>query len=129
MSEDATPRVVSASRRTDVPAFHADWLIERIRIGFTDVANPFNGRITRVSLCPADVRAFVFWTRHSRPLLRRIDALRDHFCLFHYTINGYPRPLETHNPPLDRAVATFRETSTGGGGPPGGGDRTSGVGG
>jgi hypothetical protein len=50
VSEGAAPRVVSASRRSDVPAFHADWLTERIRIGFTDVANPFNGRITRVSL-------------------------------------------------------------------------------
>lgn len=105
------PRVVSASRRTDLPAFGADWLLERIQAGWCDVANPFNGRISRVSLLPADVWAFVFWTRHAGPLLRRLDALRDYAYYFHYTINGYPRALESRNPPLDVAVATLRELS------------------
>ena len=36
--------IVSASRRTDIPAFHAEWFMERVRAGFADVPNPFNAR-------------------------------------------------------------------------------------
>ena len=34
--------IISASRRTDIPAFYADWLAERIRAGYCLVKNPFN---------------------------------------------------------------------------------------
>jgi hypothetical protein len=104
---------VSASRRTDIPAFHAAWFRERLAAGFCDVLHPFTGRISRVSLLPRDVLAFVFWTRQPGPLLPTMEALRDagSTVLVHFTINGYGPPIESHNPPRDVAIRAFRRAS------------------
>ncbi|MDR3200727.1 MAG: DUF1848 domain-containing protein, partial [Spirochaetales bacterium] len=32
--------IISASRRTDIPAFHFPWFLQRMQAGFVDVANP-----------------------------------------------------------------------------------------
>lgn len=37
------PIIVSASRSTDIPAFYADWFIERWKKGYIKWKNPFNG--------------------------------------------------------------------------------------
>ena len=99
--------IVSVSRRTDVPAFHARWFFRRLEEGFAEYRNPFGGKILRVSLRPEDVRAFVFWTRNPAPLMRGLDRIERPFY-FLYTLNGYPRALERSTPPLTRSVDTFR---------------------
>lgn len=38
------PLVISASRATDIPAFHADWFMHRLRAGYCVWQNPFNAR-------------------------------------------------------------------------------------
>ncbi len=55
--------VISASRRTDIPAFYAEWFMSRIRCGRAVVAAPFNRGMFDVSLAPEDVAAIVFWTK------------------------------------------------------------------
>jgi hypothetical protein len=106
-------RVVSVSRRTDIPAFYTSWFINRLRAGFCHWRNPFGGQIYRVSLAPTDVLAFVFWTRNPRPLLPHLPTIRadGHRWLSHMTINGYPRSIESHNPPLDAAIEAFHRLS------------------
>jgi hypothetical protein len=57
-----------------------------------------------------DVLFIVFWTRNPHPLekhLDRLDALYQRAYYFHFTINGMPKTLETNNPPLEFAIATF----------------------
>ena len=41
--EAQAPVIISASRSTDIPAFYADWLINRIEEGYVQWKNPFNG--------------------------------------------------------------------------------------
>lgn len=104
--------IISASRRTDLPAFYAEWLMQRIRAGFCEVPNPFNARqVSRVSLAPDDVDVIVFWTRHARPLLAHLDELdaRGYRYYFQYTVLDYPRSLERATPPAEVAVQTVRE--------------------
>ncbi len=104
--------IVSASRRTDIPALYARWFANRIRAGFCTVPNPFNARqVARVSLLPGDVDAIVFWTRFPRPLFDVLPLLdeRGYRCVFQFTITGYGPPVETRAPPLDAAIAAFRE--------------------
>ncbi|PLX12742.1 MAG: hypothetical protein C0594_02025, partial [Marinilabiliales bacterium] len=44
---------VSASRRTDIPAWYTPWFLHRIRAGSCQVANPFRpSQHTTVSLLP-----------------------------------------------------------------------------
>jgi hypothetical protein len=106
-------RVISASRRTDIPAFYSDWLLNRLNAGFCHWLNPFGGQVYRVSLRPEDVLAIVFWTRNPKPLLPHLSELRrrGYQFYFHVTINGYPAPFETHSPPLPQAVAAFQRLS------------------
>ncbi len=102
-------KTISASRRTDIPAFYSPWFLNRIRAGFCHWINPYGGQVYRVSLRPEDCLAIVFWSRNPVPLLPHLNTLRRegyHFY-FHYTINGYPRAIESHTPPLRAAVASF----------------------
>ena len=72
------PEIISASRRTDIPAFHAKWFANRVRAGFCEWRHPYTGRVARVSLRPDDVIAIVFWTRNPGPLMRylpQVEAL------------------------------------------------------
>ncbi len=100
-------KVISASRRTDLPGFYWRWFMNRLDAGFCDVASPFDaGRVRRVSLAPRDVAAFVFWTRCARPMLPSVDQLREAGFAFyvHYTITGYPRELEPGVPSREESV-------------------------
>jgi len=104
-------QIISASRRTDIPAAYTDWFFERLRAGHCWYRNPFGGKLHRVSLRPENVIAFVFWSKWFAPLLRRLDELErtGYRSFFHFTITGYPRPLEARVPPLERAIPQLVE--------------------
>jgi hypothetical protein len=34
-------RIISVSRRTDIPAFYGEWFMSRLDEGFAGVVNPF----------------------------------------------------------------------------------------
>jgi hypothetical protein len=38
------PRIVSVSRRTDIPAFYGEWFKQRVRQGWAVSCNPFSCR-------------------------------------------------------------------------------------
>ena len=101
--------IVSASYRTDIPAFYARWLLNRLAAGFAVVANPYGGGSYTVSLRPEDVGGFVLWTRNLRPLLEDLDRVRAvaPFAV-QFTITGYPRALETSVVAAEDAVDQLR---------------------
>lgn len=99
--------IISASRRSDIAAFHPEWFMERVRQGFVDVRNPYNSRqISRVPLDPESVDVFVFWTRNPLPLLPYMDELerRGYRSAFLVTVMDYPRELEPATPGVPEAV-------------------------
>lgn len=102
--------IISASRRTDIPAFYTEWLINRIRAGYCLVPNPFNPRqVSRISLLPQDVSAIVFWTRSAEKLMIYLDELdgRGYRYYFQHTLLDYPRPIEPLRSPLGRRLEAF----------------------
>jgi hypothetical protein len=104
--------IISASRRTDIPAFYAEWFMNRIRAGYCAVPNPFNrNQISHVWLKPEDVDVIVFWTRNARPLLLRLAELdeRGYRYYFQYTVMDNPRVIDPKSPPLEASLKTFRE--------------------
>lgn len=106
--------IISASRRTDIPAFYTPWFMNRIREGYLLTKNPFNSRqIRRVSLTPSDVDVMVFWTRNPSKLIPNLPELdRSGFkYYFQYTITGYPRTIEAATPKPYAAIKTFHELS------------------
>jgi hypothetical protein len=103
--------MVSASRRTDLPAFYGDWLLDRLRAGFALVANPFNPRqVRRVELAPERVGALVLWTKNPAPFLRHLPELeaRGYRFYFQHTLNHYPNFLEPGLPSIERRLESFR---------------------
>lgn len=103
--------IISASRRTDIPAFYMPWLMNRLRAGYVRYPNPFSGEVYSVSLRPEDVHSIVFWSKGYRPLLPHLDELKErgyHFY-FHYTITGAPQVLEPHVSDWQRSVQVFLE--------------------
>jgi hypothetical protein len=107
-------RIISASRRTDIPAFHSEWFLNRIRDGAVGVASPFGGKRFEVSLRPSDVIAIVFWTKNASPLLPYLDELaeRGHCFTFLYTINNYPTSLEPLTPDLCHTMKVVQSLTT-----------------
>ena len=107
------PVIVSASRRTDVPAFHADWFSACLSRGTVSCRNPYSGRPVDVPLDRERVAAFVFWTRDPRPFLPVLSRLeREGFrSVFHFTVTGLPREIEPSVPSLAEAAAAFRRLS------------------
>jgi len=107
-------QIISVSRRTDIPAFYSEWFMNRIRAGYCTVANPFNmNQISYVSLRPEDVRAFVFWTRNPKPLMKYLPELdkQGYKYYFQYTLIGYPKEIDPKSPQQSSAVKTFCELS------------------
>lgn len=106
-------RIISCSRRTDIPAFYSKWFQTRLRAGYCHVINPFGGQVYRISLIPEDCDGIVFWTRNPAPLLSFLDEMdaRGYRYYFHYTITGYPKAIESHNPPVEQAIKVFRHLS------------------
>lgn len=97
--------VLSASRRTDIPAFYMEWFMERIRKGVFKVPNPYNGSIRTVPAGAGQLHTIVFWSKNFGPFLEFDygDALRkDGYNLyFNFTINTESNLLEPAVPALD----------------------------
>ena len=103
--------IVSASYRTDIPAFFADWFRARLAAGFCEVASPYGGRPYRVGLGPEDAEGFVFWTRNAAPFLPALAdlAAQGRPFVIQFTVTGYPRALDAHTLAADRTVAQIRD--------------------
>jgi hypothetical protein len=107
------PKLISASRRTDIPRFYARWFGERRRQGFAESRTVF-GVPGRISLRRADVLGFLFWTRDARPFMKELEALRSEGIpyAFQFTINGYGRELEPRRPGVAEATGSFLAVSS-----------------
>jgi len=107
------PLIISASRRTDIPAFYPEWFMARIRAGSVKVQHPFSKKEISVSLRPEDVVALVFWTKDFSPMLEHLEELekRGFNCLVHYTITGLGKNFEPNAPAPEQAVELFKKLS------------------
>ena len=102
--------IVSASYRTDIPAFYARWFLGRLEAGQARVANPYGGGMYKVSLRLGEVDGFVFWTRNLRPLMDDLDRVRKVApFVVQFTATGYPRSLESSVITPEDAVAQLQE--------------------
>jgi DNA repair photolyase len=104
--------IISASRRTDIPAFYADWFMNRVREGYFYRVNPFNNRqVSGFSLKPENVDAICFWTKNPRPLMKHLAELYERGLnyYFQFTLNPYGKEFEPNVPPIEERLATFRE--------------------
>lgn len=106
--------IISASRRTDIPAFYSEWLMERLRDGWFIRVNPFQPKQQkRISLKPEAVDVIVFWSKYPRALLRYLPDLdrMGYRYYFQYTLNHYPEFVEPGVPDLVSRIDCFKRLS------------------
>ena len=90
--------IISASRRTDIPACYGQWMMARLRAGEVLVPNPYNAsRISRVALSPGNVDCIVFWTKNAAPMLPLLDEL-DALGYKYYLTPQHP--VQRSGPPI-----------------------------
>jgi len=111
-SSASDKKIVSVSRRSDIPAKYHDWFAERIRLGFAEYRHPFSNKLIKVSLKPEHVAGFVFWSKDFRPFFPVLESIFQKYpCYFHYTITGYGKDFEIAVPHWKKSVETCRELS------------------
>ena len=102
--------IISASRRTDLPARYPEWFMNRLRAGEVLVPNPYNRKkVSRIVLSPDTVDCIVFWSKNPepmRPFLREIDEMGYRYY-FQMTITDYGQDLEPEVPEMAETMATF----------------------
>jgi hypothetical protein len=98
--------IISASYKTDIPAFYGEWFLRRLRAGYCRMVNPYNRRSVQVSLRREDVEGFVFWTKNLGPFLEVLKEVRELGFPFYiqYSINSYPRDLEVSVTSAQRSI-------------------------
>ena len=102
--------IVSASRRTDIPAFYGEWFMNRLAAGQVLVRNPRNPRrVSRVPLSRDLVDCIVFWTKNPAPMLERLAELEREGWPFYvqFTLTPYGADVETGLPPKERLLDAF----------------------
>ncbi|MDR0506535.1 MAG: DUF1848 domain-containing protein [Dysgonamonadaceae bacterium] len=111
--EAHAPVIISASRATDIPAFYAQWFINRLNAGYVVWINPFNRKPVYVSF--KNCRVVVFWTKNPKPIIPFLKELDDRHInyYFQFTLNDYEKErFEPNVPPLAKRIETFKELST-----------------
>ena len=105
--------IISASRRTDIPAYYSGWLINRIKAGFVLVRNPRNPRqVSKILLSPEHVRGIVFWTKNPANMMKYLSELNDYMYYFQFTLTPYGRDIEPNLPSKpDELIQIFKQLS------------------
>lgn len=106
--------IVSASRRTDIPAYYSQWLMGRLREGYVLISNPRDARrLGRAELSPDHVDCLVFWTKNPAPMLDRLPEIEKmgYRFYFQFTLTPYGPEVERNLPPKREIIRTFRELS------------------
>lgn len=106
-------RIISASRRTDVPAFFGEWLVDSLKRGRTEVVHPYTRARQEVRLSPKHAYAIVLWSKNFAPFMRHLDQMDrlGYNLYFLYTINAMGRNYEPGVPDVPQAVEVFRRLS------------------
>lgn len=105
--------ILSASRRTDIPTYYSDWFFNRIKEGFLLVRNPMNiHQVSRIDLSPEVIDCIVFWSKNPRPMLERLDELKNYKYYFQFSLNSYGKDVEQNVPSKnDEVIDTFKRLS------------------
>ena len=108
-----SPLIISASRSTDIPAFHSEWLINRIKKGHVCWVNRFN--LTRPQYISfQEARLFIFWTKNPAPMIPSLLWFDEcgYNYYFQYTLNNYEKEgFEPCVPPLADRIEIFKRLS------------------
>jgi len=107
--------IISASRRTDIPAYYSEWFFNRLKEKFVRVRNPFNRQVSEINLSVELVDCIVFWSKNPKPMIDKLQSnstpLKDYCYYFQFTLNPYEPDVEARLPPKTEIIDTFKRLS------------------
>ena len=106
--------IISASRRTDIPAFFGEWFLNRLIAQEVLVRNPMNSnQVTKINLSPDSVDAIVFWTKDPTNFLPYLDKIKDmgYNFYFQFTLTTYDNLIELNVKPKTDIINIFIKLS------------------
>ena len=104
--------IISASRRTDIPAYYTDWFINRIKDSYVYARNPVNiHQISKIDLNPNVVDCIVFWSKNPKPIVEKLQSIKEYAYYFQFTLNPYDRDVEVKLSCKDEILETFKKLS------------------
>ena len=100
--------VISASRRTDIPAFYMDWFMSGLERGYFNIHHPYHRKQIIVPANSEKIHSIVFWSKNYGQFIqnayaKRIQAMGYHLY-FHFTINASSEILEPGVPSLENRL-------------------------
>jgi len=100
--------VISASRRTDIPAFYMKWFMKQIKNGHFEVVNPYNRHVSFVPATTDKVHTILFWSKNFGPFIKSRfgEKLREigYNLYFNFIINSEEPLLEPNVPALEERI-------------------------
>lgn len=102
--------IISASRRTDIPAWNGEWMLRRLQEGVVMTRNPMNPRqVRRVDLSPQTVDCIVFWSKNPAPFFAGLDAVdtMGYPYYFQFSLTPYGQEMERYLPPKEKLAGDF----------------------
>ena len=104
--------IINTGQRTDIPAFYAQWLANRLKAGFVCVRNPYDpSQVSRYRIDPEVVDAIGFCTKNPAPMFSHMRLLEDYGQYWFVTITPYGRDIEPNVPNKHRIIDDFRTLS------------------
>ena len=104
--------IINTGCRTDIPAFYAKWLMNRIREGYVLVRNPYNpNQVTKYNLSPEVVDCLAFCTKNLEPMLTYLDELDKYKQYWFVTITPYGKDIEPNVPDKQKVIESFKKLS------------------
>ena len=104
--------IINTGCRTDIPAFYAKWLMNRIREGYVLVRNPYNpNQVTKYNLSPEVVDCLAFCTKNPEPMLTYLDELDMYKQYWFVTITPYGKDIEPNVPDKPKVIEGFKKLS------------------
>lgn len=100
--------ILHTGLRTDIPAFYAEWFVNRLREGYVLVRNPYNPiQVTKYRITPEVVDVISFCTKNPGPMLPHMELLKDYGQYWYVTITPYGKEIEPHVPTKEKVMEDF----------------------
>lgn len=84
--------IISASRRTDIPAFYTDEFVDNFKN-----SKPFIVKNNKIVANKDNTECIVFWTKNPNPIMNRLKEIEVPFY-FQFTLNPYDKTIEPNVP-------------------------------
>ncbi|MCD4720172.1 MAG: DUF1848 domain-containing protein [Desulfobacula sp.] len=109
-------KILSASRRTDIPAFYMDWFMDHINLGFFKIKNPYNKIVKKVDVSRDSIHSIVFWSKNYDALIKakageKLTQLGFNIY-FNFTINSELPLLEPNLPALKKRLEQLNKLAS-----------------